>query len=90
MHKRKIKTKHIVIIIFAIIIIVLLFFSSTLKENRHPNKIESLVKDSVVSTEKIVFSPFKFVIDKYNDFKNLKNIEKNIMYYYQKLNVLTP
>lgn len=83
MHKRKIKTKHIVIIIFAIIIIVLLFFSSTLKENRHPNKIESLVKDSVVSTEKIVFSPFKFVIDKYNDFKNLKNIEK-------KYNVLLP
>ena len=76
MHKKNIKKSRLLIIIIAIIIITLLFFSSTLKPGRKQTKLQSFVKDTITSTEKIVSSSFKFIFDIVDDFKNLKSVKK--------------
>lgn len=68
------KTRHIVLIIIVLIIAVLGIFSSTLNNKRKLNKIESLVKDVVVSVEKVIFYPFRFVFDMIDDYRELKDI----------------
>lgn len=81
MRRNKNKPKHILIVIIALVIGIMAIFSYTLKEDRQLNKFESLIKDTTTSIEKVVFFPFKYVINKFEDFKELKNIRKK----YQKL-----
>ena len=76
MKKNKLQTKQVIILIIILIFIIIAIFSLTLKEDRQLNKFESLIKDSVVSVEKIIFYPFRFVIDKFEDFKELINIKE--------------
>lgn len=76
MKRKNKKNKHIVIIIFIIIIILTIILSSTLKKDKDLNKFESLIKDAVTSAQKIIYSPFKFVINKVDDYKELTNIRK--------------
>ena len=76
MKRKNLKTKHILIILITLVIIIIAIFSITLKEDRELNKFESLVKDTVTSVEKVVFYPFKFVINKIDDFKELKDIRE--------------
>ncbi len=76
MKKKNIKTKHIVVGIILLIIIIIIILSATLKKDKELNKVESLIKDIVTSAEKIVYSPFKFVINKIDDYKELNNIRK--------------
>ena len=81
MRRNKNKPKHILIVIIALVIGIMAIFSYTLKEDRQLNKFESLIKDTTTSIERVVFFPFKYVINKFEDFKELKNIRKK----YQKL-----
>ena len=81
MRRNKNKPKHILIVIIALVIGIMAIFSYTLKEDRQLNKFEALIKDTTTSIEKVVFFPFKYVINKFEDFKELKNIRKK----YQKL-----
>jgi len=81
MKKRNLKSRHILIILVTIVIIIIAIFSITLKENRELNKFESLIKDSVTSFQKVIYYPFKFVINKVDNFRELKDIRKK----YQKL-----
>ena len=76
MHKKKLKVKHIFIIIITLVIVIMAIFSYTLKDNRKLNKFESFIKDTTTSVEKIVFYPFKFVIKKIDNLKELKDIRK--------------
>ena len=76
MRRRNLKTKHILIIIIIIVIIILAIFSFTLKEDRQPNKFESLIKDTVTSVSKVVSYPFKWVFNKIDDYKELVNIRE--------------
>ena len=76
MHKRNIKNNHLLIIIIVIVIIVLLFFSMTLKSERKQTKFTMLIKDTVTSTEKIIFKPFKSLFASFDDLKSLKTIRK--------------
>lgn len=76
MKRKNIKPKHIIFIIIIIIILIIIILSSTLKKDRKLNKFESLVKDVVTSTEKIIYAPFKFVINKVDNYKELKNIRE--------------
>ena len=71
-----IKPKYTILIIIFSIIVIVAVFSHTLKEDRQLNKFESFIKDTVTSVEKIVFYPFKFVINKVDDYKELNNIRK--------------
>jgi len=76
MRRKNIQAKHIVISIIILIIIIIAIFSLTLKEDRQLNKFESLIKDTVTSVEKVIFYPFRFVIDKVNDYQELNNIRE--------------
>ena len=71
MRRKNIKTKHILIIIIVIIIIILAIFSFTLKEDRQPNKLESLIKDTVTSVTRVVSYPFNWIFNKIDDYKEL-------------------
>lgn len=81
MRRKNIKPKHIIIGIIILIIITIIILSITLKKDKELNKFESLVKDVVTSSQKIIYSPFKLLINKVNNYKELKNIRKK----YQKL-----
>lgn len=76
MKRKNIKTKNIILIIIVVIIALIIILSSMLKKNKQPNKFESLIIDTVTSTQKIVYAPFKFVINKVNDYKELVSIRK--------------
>ena len=76
MNRKKITTKHILIAIIILIIVVIAIFSFTLKNNKQPNKLESFIKDTTISIEKVLFWPFKFIIDKVEDYKLLINIRQ--------------
>ena len=81
MNRKKITTKHILIMIIVLIMIIIAVFSFTIKEDKQLNKFESLIKDTVTSIEKVVFYPAKLVINKVEDYKELKDIRTK----YQKL-----
>lgn len=74
--RKNIQSKYIVAGIFILIILTIIIFSLTLKEDRQPNKFESLIKDTVTSVEKVVFAPFKFVINVVEDYQELINIRE--------------
>lgn len=76
MKKKNFKFKHVLLLIIILIIIILAIFSYTLKEDRKLNKFESLIKDTTTSFEKIVFYPFKYIVNKVDDYKELKDIRK--------------
>ena len=76
MKRKKIKGKHIFLGTIILLIMVMAIFSYTLKPDRKLNKFESLIKDVITGTEKIIYAPFKFVISKVDDYKELVNIRK--------------
>ena len=76
MKKNKMKTKHIILLIIIFFFLIIAIFSYTLKEDRQLNKIESLIKDIVITIEKVISYPFKFIINKIDDYKELKDIQK--------------
>lgn len=76
MRKKRNNTKNILIGIALIIIAILAIFSYTIKEERNPNKFESLVKDTIIGLENIVSIPFKFVFGKIETYGELKDINK--------------
>lgn len=81
MKKKKNKTKHIFLGTIIVLVLIMAIFSYTLKPDRQLNKFESLIKDIVTGTQKVVTSPFKFVINKVDNYKELVGIRKK----YQKL-----
>lgn len=74
--KKSIQKKYIVIIIIALIIVILAFFSLTLKEDRKLNPVESLIKDALTYTGKVICYPFNYINNKIDEYKELKNIKK--------------
>lgn len=76
MKKRQTNPKHLIISLIVIIFIIIAVFSITLKKDRELNKVESLIKDTTVSISKIITIPFRFIIDKIDDYKLLVNIRK--------------
>ena len=76
MKKRQTNPKHLIISLIVIIFIIIAVFSITLKKDRELNKVESLIKDTTVSISKIITIPFRFLIDKIDDYKLLVNIRK--------------
>ena len=81
MKKKNNKTKHIFLGTIIVLVLIIAVFSYTLKPDRQLNKFESLIKDIVTGTQKVVTSPFKFVINKVDNYKELVGIRKK----YQKL-----
>lgn len=74
--KINIEKKYILMMIIAIIMIVLAILSYGLKKKKDLNIVESFVKDAIVSVEKIIFYPFKFTINLFQDYGELKDIKE--------------
>ena len=76
MRKKKRIIKNVFLITIVTLILFMAIFSYTLKPDRSLNKAESFIKDIITSTEKIVFAPFKYVINKFDDYEELIDIRK--------------
>ena len=70
--KQSISKKYILILILLLII-----FSFTLKEDRKLSKAESLLKDGLTYSEKIITYPFNYVKENIKEYKKLKDVNKN-------------
>lgn len=74
--KNNIQLRYVLIIILIIAILVIAILSYVLKGDKQSNKLESIVKDVVVEIQKIVFFPFRFVINSVDNYLELKDIQK--------------
>ena len=55
----------------------LIIFSFTLKEDRKLSKAESLLKDGLIYSEKIITYPFNYIKENIKEYKKLKDVNKN-------------
>ena len=65
--KQSISKKYILILIIILIILLLIIFSFTLKEDRKLSKAESLLKDGLIYSEKIITYPFNYIKENIKD-----------------------
>ena len=63
MGKKTIEKKYILLIIAVIVIVILVILSYGLKKKKNLNVVESIIKDSIVSVENVIFYPFRYTID---------------------------
>ena len=75
--KQSISKKNILILIIILIILLLIIFSFTLKEDRKLSKAESLLKDGLIYSEKIITYPFNYIKENIKEYKKLKDVNKN-------------
>ena len=75
--KQGISKKYILILIIILIILLLIIFSFTLKEDRKLSKAESLLKDGLIYSEKIITYPFNYIKENIKEYKKLKDVNKN-------------
>ena len=75
--KQSISKKYILVLIIILIILLLIIFSFTLKEDRKLNKAESLLKDGLIYSEKIITYPFNYIKENIKEYKKLKDVNKN-------------
>ena len=75
--KQSISKKYILILIIILIILLLIIFSFTLKEDRKLSKAESLLKDGLIYSEKIITYPFNYIKENIKVYKKLKDVNKN-------------
>ena len=75
--KQSISKKYILILIIILIILLLIRFSFTLKEDRKLSKAESLLKDGLIYSEKIITYPFNYIKENIKEYKKLKDVNKN-------------
>ena len=75
--KQSISKKYILILIIILIILLLIIFSFTLKEDRKLSKEESLLKDGLIYSEKIITYPFNYIKENIKEYKKLKDVNKN-------------
>ena len=75
--KQSISKKYILIIVIILIILLLIIFSFTLKEDRKLSKAESLLKDGLTYSEKIITYPFNYIKENIKEYKKLKDVNKN-------------
>ena len=75
--KQSISKKYILILIIILIILLLIIFSFTLKEDRKLSKAESLLKDGLIYSEKIITYPFNYIKENIKEYKKLKDVNKN-------------
>lgn len=74
--KKVLPRRFIVIGICVIMVIMLVIFSFTLKSDRELNSVESFFKDTLIYVERIITYPFRFVINKINEYGELKDVMK--------------
>lgn len=68
---------NILILINNINNFIIIIFSFTLKEDRKLSKAESLLKDGLIYSEKIITYPFNYIKENIKEYKKLKDVNKN-------------
>lgn len=77
MRKNKtIEKKYILLASIAIIMVILGILSYSLKKKEKLNVVESFFKDTIISVENIIFFPFRYVVNVFDNYNDLKNIKK--------------
>lgn len=74
--KRQVPKKFIVIGVCGVIVIMFIIFSFTLKSDRKLNPVETFLRDTLIYVEKIITYPFRFVIQKVNEYGELKDVRE--------------
>ena len=77
MHKKynnRFETKYIILIIIGVLILLLSIYTYIIKDKRELNKIEQILKNSVLFVENIVLFPFRYVTNEVIEYINLKNV----------------
>ena len=74
--KNQISKKIIIIGVCVIVVIMLVIFSITLKGDRKLNPVEAFFRDTLIYVERVVTYPFVFVIDKVNEYNELKDVRE--------------
>jgi len=74
--KINIEKKYIIMVIIVAIMIVLAILSYGLKKKEDLNIVESFLKDAIVSVENIIFYPFEFTINLFENYGELKDIKE--------------
>ena len=75
MHKKAFLTKRRIILIVLLFLFIIAFLTIILPNN-NGNYLTDITKDTTTSFEKIIYSPFRFIATKINDYKSLKDIRK--------------
>lgn len=73
-NKKKLETKYIILIVIGLLILLLSIYAHIIKDKRELSKIEQVLKDSVITVENIVLFPFRYIIDEFNEFINLRKV----------------
>ena len=76
MKKRKNSKNRRLFLILLIVIIVLAVLFYTVKKDRNLNTFESLIKDTIVEIEKIIYKPINGFNNMIEEFTSLKNVKK--------------
>ena len=76
MKKRKNSKNRRLFFILLIVIIVLAVLFYTVKKDRNLNTFESLIKDTIVEIEKIIYKPINGFNNMIEEFTSLKNVKK--------------
>ena len=76
MKKRKNSKNKRLFLILLIVIIVLSVLFYTVKKDRNLNTFESLIKDTIVEIEKIIYKPINGFNNMIEEFTSLKNVKK--------------
>ena len=74
--KTKVSKKIVIIGTCTAIVVILVILSITLKNDRKLNPVESFLRDTLLCVENIVTYPFRFVIDKINEYNELKDVKE--------------
>lgn len=82
---KKIKNKYVVLIIVFISFLLLVSFYFIIKDDRKLSLPERAVKESVVWVQKMVYSPFKYITNKVEEWIEMKELYQNLKQKEQKL-----
>lgn len=72
--KKKMEPRYILLIVIIIIVILIAVLSYALKTDKKLNTFESIVKDTVVEIQKVVYMPFRNFSSMISDYRSLKNV----------------
>lgn len=83
--KKKIQDKYAILIIVVISFLFLMLFYFIIQDDRKLSLPERVIKEGVIWTQKIVYSPFQYVTNKVEEWIEMKNLYQNLKEKEQKL-----
>ncbi len=76
MKKIKVNPRYLILSILIIIVVILSFISYAIKSGRQLSPVESLIKDTVLTTQKILMAPVNFVSNSFKEYQEKQDVYK--------------